>query len=94
MKKSPLSLYWDTMSLAMEAQQVITMRMMVFALGGKAAVHEQHLMVDEKLEAGSKLALDSAFALACGKSPQSIGQKNVDHYRRIVNANRKRLSNI
>jgi hypothetical protein len=94
LKKSPLSLYWDTMSLALEAQQVINMRMMLFAFGGKMAEREQRLMVDEKVRAGSKLALDSALALASGKSPESIGQKNVDHYRKIVNANRKRLSNI
>lgn len=52
---------------------------------------EAHLMTAEKMQAASVVMINSAFAAAGGKSPESIGRSAIAHYRRKVVANRKRL---
>ena len=67
-----------------EAQQVVGLRMMKLAAGGKAAQTESVRMVTEKVAA----AAQAGTALAGGKSAQSV----VRRYRTIMRANRKRLN--
>lgn len=52
--------------MAMEAQQVIALRLMKLAMGGSAATQEAHLMVAEKVDAATRTAGMVAAALACG----------------------------
>jgi hypothetical protein len=77
--------FWNDMfMLGIEAQQVVWLRAMKIAAGGKAGEREQRLMVSEKLAAAGEAGLD----LATGKSVGSV----VKGYRRKVKANRRRLS--
>jgi hypothetical protein len=73
--------------LAIEANSVITLRMMKLMLGGKhAARREARLMVNEKIDA----ALKASRSLVGGASAQEI----IGQYRRRVAANAKRLSKV
>lgn len=77
--------FWFDMSmLGLEAQQVIWLRSMKIAMGGKAGEREVGRMVSEKAIA----AEEAGFALATGKSMNSV----VSGYRKKVRANRRRLS--
>ena len=91
MKRSVFSLYFDLFRLTGEASIVISLRMMTMAAGGTAATREAQLMVMEKVQAMSIVALTSAFGLASGQSPDSVGRSALAHYRRKVVANRRRL---
>ena len=76
--------------LAMEAQQVITLRLMKFAMGGAAATQEAHLMVAEKVDAATKAARLVAAAMVRGTFDGGAGAV-VRMLRQEVQANRKRL---
>jgi len=76
--------------LAMEAQQVITLRLMKFAMGGLAATQEAHLMMAEKVDATTKAAGLVAAAVACGTFDGGVGAV-VRMLRQEVQANRRRL---
>lgn len=91
MKNSAVSIYFDLFRLACESSVVISLRMMTFAAGGARAASEAQLMTVEKMQAASVVMLGSAFAMAGGKSAESIGRSAIAHYRRKVVANRKRL---
>jgi len=91
MKRSFTSIYFDIFRLACESSFVIGLRMMTFAAGGTKAVSEAHLMTAEKMQAAAFVMLDSAFAVAGGKSAEVIGRSAIAHYRRKVVANRRRL---
>lgn len=92
MFNSTFSLYLDMTRLAMEAQHVIGMRLMLIANGGATAKREALHMVSEKLEIAGTMALENAFALASGKSFESIGKHTVAEYSKVVISNRRRLS--
>lgn len=77
-------LWNDMFMLGIEAQQVVWLRAMKIADGGKAAEREARMMVSEKVAAASSAGL----SLATGKSVGSV----VKGYRRKVKANRRRLS--
>jgi len=77
--------------LGIEAAQVITLRMIKLAAGGKAAKAEAKRMVAEKIKANSNLAV-RALSGGLGSTPQDVAKKTANHYRRKVRANRKRLS--
>jgi hypothetical protein len=79
-----LKIWNDMFMLGIEAQQVIWLRSVQIAGGGKAGKREARLMVSEKLAAAGEAAL----SLAAGKSVDIV----VDGYRRKVRANRRRLS--
>ena len=70
--------------LAVESQQVICLRTIKMAAGGKKAHREAHLMVTEKVAAG----LHDRWRLMMGASTQSI----LKRYRKKVCANARRLS--
>ena len=70
--------------LAMEAGEVIRLRLEKFARGEADAGEEAELMVNEKIVA----ALEATAKLMAGASPAAI----VDLYRDYVAANARRLS--
>ena len=74
------------MMLALEANQVIALRVMKLMLGGKRARREANLMVSEKIDA----AIKSGASLMTGAS----GEEIVRQYRRRVAANAKRLGQL
>jgi hypothetical protein len=92
MKPTPFSMFFDLSRLAFESNMVIGLRMMKLAAGGPKAISEANLMTSEKLQAASSVMIDGAFALASGKSMESIGKSTVAHYRKKVRANHRRLS--
>ena len=76
--------------LAMEAQQVIALRLMKLAMGGPAAKREAHRMVAEKLDAITKAA--GMMAAATMRGDRDGGTDAVvQMLRSRVRANRKRL---
>ena len=79
--------------LAMEAQQVIALRFMKLAAGGKAARPETRLMVAEKVAAAQK-AVGLMTTAALRGAPDAGADAVVRMLRRRVRANRKRLTRI
>ncbi len=77
--------------LAIEAQQVIAMRLTKMALGGPDVHKEAELMVSEKLETMAEGGRIMTMAALGGKSDMGA-DKVVQLYRRKVRANRRRLS--
>ena len=92
MRHSPYQMFFDLSRLAFESNMVIGLRMMTLAAGGPRAISEASLMTSEKLQAASSVMIDGAFALASGKSMESVGKSTVAHYRKKVLANHRRLS--
>lgn len=76
--------WFNLLHLTTEAQQVIGLRMLKLGFGGVTALDEAHLMVSEKLEAGTNAVL----ALMTGATSDNI----VEGYRREVQANVRRLA--
>lgn len=74
----------DANLAALEAQQVIAMRMMKLSRGGAKGAKEERRMVSEKIFAVG----EAGFKLASGGSGHSV----VKHYRRKVRANHRRLT--
>ena len=70
--------------LAIEANQVVGLRVMKLMLGGKRARREAELMVKEKVDA----ALQAGASLMAGAS----GDEIVERYRQHVKANARRLA--
>ncbi|WP_340588878.1 hypothetical protein [Erythrobacter alti] len=83
-------LAWDGAKLWMEASSVIWLRSMRLAQGGKPAENEAQRMVSEKLNANWELGWKMLGA--AGASPQSNARRSVNHYRRKVRANQRRLT--
>jgi hypothetical protein len=76
--------WYGAAMLSLEAQQVIALRMMKFALGGAAAQAEAGRMMTEKVSA----SMAAATTLLRGGSGHSV----VRQMRRRVRANSRRLS--
>lgn len=77
-------LWFDTMMLGLEAQQVMWLRALHLARGGKSGEREARRMVTEKVIA----ATQAAGSIAAGASAKSV----VSAYRQKVRANKRRLS--
>ncbi|WP_159983348.1 MULTISPECIES: hypothetical protein [unclassified Novosphingobium] len=77
--------YW----LWAESMMVMGMRTSDM-MTGKGSDRENRLMVSEKVKAGAEVA--AMLATSSLTSPEKSAQKAVNHYRRKVTANRKRLS--
>ena len=73
----------DTTMLAVEAQAVIGLRLMILGAGGTAAKAEANLMVSEKVRA----LLEAGATIAGGGSAHRV----VTGYRKHVRANARRL---
>jgi hypothetical protein len=81
----------DAWRLGLEASQVIGLRTMKIAAGGRGGRAESERMVAEKVDAAvalQRLALTGGL----GPTPASAASKTLAHYRRKVRANRRRLS--
>ena len=78
-----LRLSLDATMLAVEAQTVIGLRLMMLGAGGNAAQAEAHRMVAEK----SRAFVEAVTALAMGGTAHTV----VAGYRKHVRANARRL---
>jgi hypothetical protein len=85
------SMAWQNTMLALEAQQVIALRMAKMAMGGAAAQREAQLMVTEKLAALAQGGQMMAMGAATGKKDLNSG-KVTKMVRSKVRANRRRLT--
>jgi hypothetical protein len=82
----------DATSFAIEAQQVVTLRLMRLASGGVAGAAEAQRMVTEKAAAGLAAQAAATSALMAGRSFTAAARRAAVPYRRRVRANRRRLS--
>ena len=87
-----LSLFTTSAFLAMEAQQVIWLRMIRVAAGGPGADRELARMSSEKIKAATELGTAAALAAWGGKSGESIASNAIRGYRTRVRANKRRLT--
>ena len=78
--------WFNLMMLAAESQQVILLRTLKLAAGGKKAKAEARRMVTEKVVS----FCDEASKLALGATPQSV----ISRHRKKVQANSHRLTKI
>ena len=83
----------DAWLLSLEASTVIGLRTMKIAQGGAGGRAEAERMVREKVAAGLSLQA-KAFSGGLGRTPASASARTLAHYRRKVNANRRRLTRI
>jgi hypothetical protein len=81
----------DTWSLGVESSQVIGLRTLKLASGGRAGEREARRMVGEKIKAVVALQV-MALTGELGVTPHAAAAKTLTHYRRKVRANRRRLS--
>ena len=84
-------LMWSGWMLSAEMSLVIGMRMMRLMAGGRLAEREATRMVTEKMIAGMTLwpALMTGQA---SQSAEAMTKAALDHFRKPVSANRRRLS--
>ncbi len=75
--------WYPAMMLAVEASNVIDMRLWKIARGGHEAATESHLMVKEKIDA----LFEARSVLVGGGNPAAV----IDMYRKHVAANAARL---
>jgi hypothetical protein len=85
----PWRLYFDSLRFAVEAQEVINMRMARLAEGGPTVGLEVHRMVSEK--AIALWASQTAGAWAMMRGPMVASRRAAMPFRRAVRANRRRL---
>ena len=81
----------DAWSLGMEASAVIGLRTLKIAQGGADGRAEAQRMITEKVEAATALQV-RAMTGGLGCTPASASARTIAHYRRKVQANRRRLS--
>lgn len=75
--------WYPAMMLAVEASNVIDLRLWKIARGGQEAATESHLMIKEKIDA----LFEAGSVLVDGGNPESV----IDMYRKHVAANAARL---
>jgi hypothetical protein len=83
-QKPILNPFLAVVLLGLEANRVISLRIMKIAKGGEDARNEAFLMVDEKVLA----ALEACASLFAGHGPEVV----INRYREHVAANAKRLA--
>ena len=76
--------------LAMEASQVIGLRMVKIAVNDQNGKLESERMVSEKIDAALEIQ-GMAMSGKLGRTPHAISNKTLAHYQRKVRANRRRL---
>ncbi|MCP9221316.1 hypothetical protein MKP08_00940 [Erythrobacter sp. LQ02-29] len=89
--KTPPELLFDTWMLANEAAFVMWLRGWRMMAGGPLAEREANRMVSEKLTAAA-LLWPALLAGGPFQSGTAVGERMVEHYRKPVQANRRRLS--
>ena len=85
-----ISIAADSWLLGWEASTVIGLRLMKMSTFDQAAAAEASLMVTEKIGAAMGLGA-MAITGSLGKSPETAARKSVNHYRKAVRRNRRRL---
>ncbi len=88
----PISAWLRNIGLAVEAQQVIALRVLRLAQGNALATREATTMVTEKIAAFSEAQIAAGLALTTGCSVHATVARAAVPYRRRVRANRKRLT--
>lgn len=83
--------FFDAALLAMEAQQVIGLRLMKLAFGGPEVGAEVQQMIEEKMSATATAATMMTAAAMQGR-PDRGAQDVVRMLRKTVRANRRRLT--
>ncbi len=83
--------FMEAALLAMEAQEVIGLRLMKLAMGGPAAEAEVRQMFEEKMAATATATTLMAAAAMQGR-PDQGAEDVVQMLRKRVRANRKRLT--
>jgi hypothetical protein len=78
--------------IGLEAQTVITLRMIRLATGGARAEAEASRMVTEKMMASSEAYVNAGIAAMRGDEDHVVAGKMLKVYRKRVRANRRRLS--
>ena len=81
----------DTMTLGLNANLVIAMRLAKLAWGGHAAETESRRMVEEKIEAAQEANISAARAVLAGKG-HLAPKRALSVYQRRVRKNLSRLS--
>jgi len=85
-----MRLGWNAWMLGAEACHVVALRGLKFATGGDLDGQEARRMVVEKIEAAQALQM-MALTGALGVATPVVLGKTLKHYRRKVQANRRRL---
>jgi hypothetical protein len=88
----PYLLFARMTLLALEAQQVIWLRMLRLAAGGAVASREWQRMTSEKALAAMQIGASATRSLALGKPNDAVAQQVVRGYRSRVSKNRRRLT--
>ena len=86
-----MTLGLNSWMLGYEAATVVGLRMAKMASGGPGAVHEAQRMVLEKIAEAQALNV-RAMTGTLGTSPVEMANASVQHVRRKVRANRRRLA--
>ena len=83
----------DAWRLGFEASTVIGLRVFKIVQGGTSGQAEANRMVSEKVKAAADLQL-RALTGGLGTTPAAASARTIAHYRRKVNANRRRLTKV
>ncbi len=86
------SLSSQTAMLALEAQNVIALRLMRIAAGGALAKSEATRMVTEKVQALGEAQAVAAVGSMRGRNSRHIAKKVIGVYKKRVRGNRRRLT--
>jgi len=86
-----ISLTLDSMHLAFDAHQVISLRLMRFAVPGWHG-EEFSRMVDEKIDASIEAGFAAQQGILNGDSASELANRVTRVYRRRVSANKRRLA--
>jgi hypothetical protein len=81
-----------TAQLGFEAQNVIALRLMRLAAGGKSGQAEASRMISEKYSALAEVQMIAAMGVSAGRSSEVVAGKILRSYEKHVRANQRRLS--
>jgi len=87
-----MSAWFDALRLGADVQSVVALRLMRIAAGGPRGATEARRMVAEKIAAIGEAQGAAFVALATGASPATAAKRAGSRIRRVVSANKKRLS--
>ncbi|MEL6584183.1 MAG: hypothetical protein AAFQ36_10160 [Pseudomonadota bacterium] len=88
----PPSGHAEMMQLALEAQQVIWLRMAGMAMPTPGQMQENHRMVAEKPPAFAQAMFDGTLALMTGHTPDEAARRTAARLRKVTSENIKRLT--
>lgn len=80
------------MQLGFDAQNVIALRMMRFAVGDAGTLNEARRMVVEKITAGAEAQTTAVSGIITGRKDTVVADKVLRALRKRVHANKRRLS--